>query len=201
VAKENTTRYAVLGMLSLGPMSGYDVRRLIGESIGHAWSESYGQVYPALRSLAGEGLATVETEEQEGRPNRKVYTITEAGLEELRRWVAGPIEPRPRRNELLLKLFFGRHVPASHFVGVVEQVREQQARALEEFAAAEEDAPPEDRESPDFPYWTMTLRFGRLIGEATLRWCDETLAALRELDRGERAAEVKEALRPANETR
>ena len=94
-----------------------------------------------------------------------------------------PIEPRPRRNELLLKLFFGRHVPASHFIGVVEQDREQQARALEEFAAADEDVPPEDRESPDFPYWTMTLRFGRLVGEATLRWCDETPAALRDLDR------------------
>ena len=47
----------------------------------------------------------------------------------------------------------------------------------------------------------MTLRFGRLVGEATLRWCDETLVALRELDRRERDAEEKEARRPGSETR
>ena len=52
---------------------------------------------------------------------------------------------------MLLNLFFGKRVPASHFVGVVEQVRGRLARALEEFAAAEEDAPPEDRENPGPP--------------------------------------------------
>ena len=62
--------------------------------------------------------------------------------------MASPIEPRPRRNALLLKLYFGRHILASHFVGVVEQAHEPLARALEEFAAAEEDAPPENRVSP-----------------------------------------------------
>ncbi len=189
MARRNTTKYAVLGVLSIGPMSGYDAKKLIGESIGHAWSESYGQLYPALRSLVREGLATVDIEEQEGRPDRKVYTITEAGLEELRRWVASPLEPEPMRNELVLRIFFGRHASTARLIQMVEMVREERARALEEFEAAEEEAPPEDRESPDFPYWTMSLRFGILVSEARLRWCDETLATLRALDRRNRGEE------------
>ena len=192
MARQNTSKYAVLGMLSIEPMSGYDVRKLIGETIGHAWSESYGQVYPTLRELVRDGLATVETEEQEGRPDRKVYSITAAGLEELRRWVAGPVASQPRRNELLLKLFFGRHVPAAHLVALLERAREQQARDLAAYVAAEEQVPPEDRASPDFPYWAMTLRFGRLMSEAWLRWCDETLAALRALDRADRAGKERD---------
>ncbi len=51
MARQNTSKYAVLGMLSIGPMSGYDIKKLIGETVGHVWSESYGQVYPALREL------------------------------------------------------------------------------------------------------------------------------------------------------
>lgn len=186
MTRHNTSKYAVLGMLSIGPMSGYDIKKLIAETVGHVWSESYGQVYPALRELVEEGLATVATEQQAGKPARKVYTITDAGLAALRRWVAGPIAPRPRRNELLLKLFFGRHVSAAHFVAVVEEIREQEARALAALAAAEASASPADRASPDFPYWMMTLRFGLLMSETTLRWCDETLAALRTLDREHR---------------
>ena len=189
MARRNTTKYAVLGVLSIGPMSGYDAKKLIEESIGHAWSESYGQLYPALRSLVREGLATVEIEEQEGRPDRKVYTVTEAGLEELSRWVASPLDPEPMRNELVLRIFFGRHAPTARLIQMVERVREERARVLKEFEAAEEEAPPEDRESPDFPYWTMSLRFGILVSEARLRWCDETLATLRALDRRNRGEE------------
>lgn len=169
-------------MLSIQPMSGYEMRGLIGETIGHFWGESYGQLYPTLRALVDEGLATVETEEGEGRPGKKVYFVTEAGLEELRGWVAEPSERRPVRNELLLKTFFGRHVPATRLTKTVERVRREQAHALEALRAAERESSPEDRSHPDFPYWMITLRYGLAVGEAVLGWCDETLETLRGLE-------------------
>ena len=89
----------------------------------------------------------------------------------------------------MLRIFFGRHAPTARLIQMVERVREERARVLKEFEAAEEEAPPEDRESPDFPYWTMSLRFGILVSEARLRWCDETLATLRALDRRNRGEE------------
>ena len=125
-----------------------------------------------------------ETERREGGTDRKVYRLTEAGLEELRRWIVRPVERRPVRDELLLKLFFGRHVGAEHLRATVEQMRGEQERALGALRVAEGEIS-EEREHPDFPYWMMTLRFGLDMGEAYLRWCDETLAELRALERVE----------------
>lgn len=61
----------------------------------------------------------VEREESD----KKVYSITEAGLEELRTWAEGPLDERPQRNELLLRLFFGRRVPKERLIGLVEEAR------------------------------------------------------------------------------
>ena len=60
--RENKTRFAVLAMLSLGPRSGYDIQQQIQRTLGHFWSESHGQIYPTLRKLLAEGLATARTE-------------------------------------------------------------------------------------------------------------------------------------------
>src|ERR1700761_1644592 len=84
------TPNALLGLLSLGPMSGYDIRQLIPQSIGHFWSESYGQIYPALKALTTEGLVTKKTERKKGRPDRNIYSLTEAGRKQLTEWLAIP---------------------------------------------------------------------------------------------------------------
>jgi PadR family transcriptional regulator AphA len=84
MARENKSQYAVLGALSMRPMSGYDIKKTFEQSIGSFWSESYGQIYPILRSLVAEGLATSRVEKQPGGPDRRVYALTEAGREELR---------------------------------------------------------------------------------------------------------------------
>src|SRR5688572_19811352 len=106
MARTNRTRYVILGLLSGGPRSGYDIKRVIEETISHFWSESYGQIYPTLQTLMEEGLATADTDVQEGKPSRKVYSLTEAGRAELRSWISAPVDQTPVRLELLLKLYF-----------------------------------------------------------------------------------------------
>src|SRR2546423_1494831 len=109
MGKENKSRYALLGMLSLQPMSGYDLKKFIEESTANFWQENYAQIYPMLRQLTEEGLTTSHIEKQEKRPERRIYALTEQGWDELRRWLTEPVEPQVERNELLLKLFFARH--------------------------------------------------------------------------------------------
>jgi len=62
VSRENKSRYALLGMLSYMPMSGYDLRKFIESSTSNFWSESYAQIYPMLKQLTREGLTTSHTE-------------------------------------------------------------------------------------------------------------------------------------------
>ena len=58
--KENRTKFAILGMLDCAPMSGYDIRKMSAMSIAHFWKEDYGHIYPTLKLLQDEGLATME---------------------------------------------------------------------------------------------------------------------------------------------
>ena len=77
------TPNALLGLLSLEPMSGYDIRQMISRSIGYFWSESYGQIYPGLKRLAADGLVEKKTERRKGSPDRHVYSLTAAGRKQL----------------------------------------------------------------------------------------------------------------------
>src|SRR5207248_1647711 len=88
------SRYALLGMLSIRPMSGYDIKKLIEASISNFWSESYGQIYPTLKQLVAEKLVTRTVKKQTGKPDRHVYALTPAGRRRLREWLAR----RCRRN-------------------------------------------------------------------------------------------------------
>src|SRR5713101_9932570 len=72
MSKENKSRYAILGILSQGPMSGYAIKKFIEASISNFWNESYGQIYPILKQLSEEGLTSTHAEKQEGKPERYV---------------------------------------------------------------------------------------------------------------------------------
>jgi PadR family transcriptional regulator AphA len=173
----------VLGALSQHPMSGYDVKVALETIVGHFWHESFGQIYPILRQLVAEGLATVDTERGAGRPERHVYTLTPRGRKELDRWLAEPVDHHQRpRHELLLKLFFGAGLPREVTLGLVERHREEVEALLATYgriATSLQDGSVGD--DPGRPYWLATLRYGQLTAEATLRWCDETTELLKGL--------------------
>src|SRR2546428_10401874 len=101
--RANTSRYAILGVLSRRPMSGYDVKKLIDRSIAHFWSESYGQIYPILNRLAAEGLAERRRERQRGQPDRHLYSLTSQGRAELPPWLALTPPLRTPPSQLVLQ--------------------------------------------------------------------------------------------------
>ncbi|HLZ57281.1 MAG TPA: PadR family transcriptional regulator [Ktedonosporobacter sp.] len=178
MSKESKSRYALLGMLSLAPMSGYDLKKLSEYSIGHFWNESYPQIYPMLKLLANEGLATSQVERQEGKPDRHVYTLTEKGWDELRQWLTEPFEPQIARNELLLKLFFGGLTQLPVSIEHVRRHRAMQERLLRQYEQTEAELRATRGDDPQYPYWLMTLSYGRSVAQALLDWCNETLATL-----------------------
>jgi PadR family transcriptional regulator, regulatory protein AphA len=173
----------LLGLLTIAPMSGYDLGLTIRGSVGHFWNESYGQIYPNLKKLTAEGLVTSKTERQKGKPDRHIYSITGKGREHLAAWLA--VEPQPEipRNELLLKLFFGAQVPVEILIGYVERMAETERALVLKFTRAAEEEVAANQQYPDAPYWKMAARFGQLELEAHLRWAEETLAELNKIAR------------------
>jgi DNA-binding PadR family transcriptional regulator len=189
MAKENKSKYAVLGILSMCPGSGYDIKKFMEQSTSNFWSESYGQIYPILKQLVEEGLATSHTEKQEGRPERYIYTLTGNGLEELRKWLTEPIEYTVERNELLLKLLFGRQGSIADNIEHVKQFRLLQEQLLQKYRGIEAYLKANCADDADQTYSLITLRYGILRCQALLTWCEETIDTLRKF------AETQEAVK------
>ncbi len=175
-SKKGRSRYAILGLLTYGPLSGYDIRQLIETSISFFWNESYGQIYPTLKGLVTDGLATVKVDEQEGRPDRKLYAITGQGVAALHVYLAEPPRPPLVRNEFLLRVFFGGHMDPAQLRGMLLSFQAEQRAALGAYEGVEAAFKAEGH--PDEPYWSMTLNYGKHYARAMLDWADETLAEL-----------------------
>ena len=99
-----TIKYAILGFLSWRSFSGYDLKKMFVDSVFIYWSGNNNQIYRTLVQLNKEGLVTSEVEHQESGPSRKIYTITDKGLSELREWVISSPELPQLRNSFLIQL-------------------------------------------------------------------------------------------------
>lgn len=181
MASSNRTEYAVLGLLALGAQTGYDIKKMADEALGHCWNESFGHIYPILRRLEERGWVTKTVEPQEGRPDRKVYALTPAGREALRAWFGEPIEPVPPRNELLLKLFFGPLAPTEDLIAQVEAYGAQRREQLDQLDRIAEAVQHEESSNPGLPYWLLTVDQHRAVLRALIGWSEDALARLRDL--------------------
>jgi PadR family transcriptional regulator AphA len=185
--RESRSRYAVLGLLSAhGPSTGYELKKKFEFSLAGFWSESYGQIYPILHKLAAEGLAEVREEAQGKRPNKKVYSITNKGREELRQWMIRPAAPPTERIEILLKLFFGSNAKPSINARQIRDFQKMHEELLGFYQEVEQGARQKYSSHPDLPYWLMVLSYGNFESKALLEWCKETLAKLEEMDQKEK---------------
>jgi DNA-binding PadR family transcriptional regulator len=189
---ESASKFALLGVLSLKPASGYDIKQFVQGSIGHFWSESYGRIYPLLKELADEGLIVQQRgTKTSGRSERQVYAITAAGEMALRQWLEHSPRNESPRSELLLKLFFCDHVApeaSARHVREKKQLEEKHIAIYEQTARHIQQRYPAH---PGLPYWLMTLNFGRHRSQALVAWCDETLATLSQLEKKQAKAKTK----------
>ena len=176
-AELSMTSYGLLGLLTFGDMSGYDLTKEVEGSIGYFWTPAKSQVYSELRRLAEGGYVSETRVTQESRPDKRIYSLTPEGRHALEDWLADPaFQPDSIRSVTLLKIFFGAHAPRDVLIARVTAVlahSEQTLAALREIEGQIKDEPDEL-----FPY--MTLRAGLLLGEARMRWARETLDLLEE---------------------
>lgn len=181
---ESTSRFALLGVLSLKPASGYDIKQFVKGSIGHFWSESYGRIYPLLKELTQEGLLAPQRGKKEsGRPERQVYAITSAGEAALAQWLERSPKNESPRSELLLKLFFCDHVAPEASAQHVREKKQLEEKNLTIYEQTARNIQQRYPTHPGLPYWLMTLSFGRHRSQALVAWCDETLETLSQLEK------------------
>src|SRR4051812_27184561 len=165
------TEHAVLGLLTHGERSGYELDKLAQRSIGYFWRPAKSKIYAILPRLVERGLAVATSVAQDRRPDKQLYRITPAGEQALRRWLDSP-EPISgvARDGLLLKLFFGNYGDAASLRG---QVAERKRAAEQKLAELEEIERTIDTDGDFFPY--LTLLHGLQLTRATIAWVNRVL--------------------------
>ena len=173
--RENRSRYAVLGALTIAPMSGYDLRAFFDQSVRFFWNESYGQIYPILKRLAVEGLVTAASQPPGSGVHRRrtVYQITARGRAALAEWLGEPVEQEVGRVEILLKIFFATEGEPAAALAHVADFRKHHLTRLAQFDAVEERIRREHGGRSELPYWLLALSYGQHVSRALLAWCDE----------------------------
>ncbi len=179
--KVNKTRYAILGVLSIEPCSGYDIKKNCDKGISYFWNENFGHIYPVLKKMEKDGAITRKVEQNDGRPPRNVYFITDKGREELTNWLISPTTHTPQRLELLLKLTFAKIIPSEKIIKELERVKESHCRNLEKYHLIEQEYTNSKttREDDGYPYWISTIHYGIYDAEFRIKWCEETIERIR----------------------
>lgn len=122
-------RYALLALLARSPLTGYDLAQRMRQSTDFFWTARHSQIYPELAQMEKEGLLTHETVRQTERPDKKVFTMTDAGYAALRAWLVQPVRPAPERDEMMLKTFCAWLIEPREAVGLFRaQEAEHMAR-------------------------------------------------------------------------
>jgi PadR family transcriptional regulator, regulatory protein AphA len=168
------TEYAVLGLLTFGERSGYELDKLAGRSIGYFWRPAKSKIYAILPRLVERGFAESSTVTQSKRPDKQLYRITPEGSAALQAWLDTDEPVRGvSRDGLLLKLFFGASADPE---SLRRQLEERRRLAVQRVAELEEIERTIDVDADFFPY--LTLLHGLEDARSTITWAEQALAAL-----------------------
>ena len=115
-------RTICLGLLSRGPATGYEIKKSFEEgAIGYFLEASFGAIYPALGRLTDEGLIALKVEQQDGKPDRKVYSLTDSGRAAFKESLRVDPGPDRFRSEFLFLLLFADHIPQDHLRHLIDE--------------------------------------------------------------------------------
>jgi len=177
---------ALLGFLNYRPMTGYELKQTMDVSTSNFWHAKQSQIYTTLKKMEGNGLVISDVQAQDGRPDRRVYTITQTGIADLRSWLSQPVMELQARKELvLLKLFFSADEKKQALITQLQLQRDLHQRELlryqgetkvviQQFAAA---LPGGAKKAL---LWNATRRYGEMYEEMAIRWIDETVKLIKE---------------------
>ena len=176
-------RHAVLAALLEGDASGYELAKRFDVSVANFWSATPQQLYRELERLEADGLLHGRVVEQQRRPNKRVFAVTDAGRAELHAFVAQPVRPTAFRDDLLVKLQ-ASDLGEQDAVGTALTERLEQAYAKLARYDRLRDGLLDGRDETTYlrdaerigPY--LTLLGGRMYEQQNIRWCRAVLEIL-----------------------
>lgn len=176
-------QYGLLGLLTYKESTGYDLTRMFKDSLNNFWHAQSSQIYRELNRMEESGWVISRSIIQDKRPNKRLYSITDIGRNELVKWFNdSKIEPENQHSVVLMRIFFGADNP-SVTLSLLKEIQTSCKRSLEahcepilkiidNYAVAV----PNGQEKSK--YWKMTLDYGRRQAQATVEWAENCIKEL-----------------------
>lgn len=181
--------HAILVSLCEQSGSGYELARRFDRSIGYFWAATHQQIYRTLRTMENEHWVRGTEVAQHGRPDKKVYTVSEAGRAELARWIAAPLVGRgssvadSRTRDLAVKIRGAGHGDIDTLRAQVVSLRTERAELLDVYRGFEKSQfPNPDAVAGTALHQYLVLRGGIRAEESAIEWLDEVAAGLERRD-------------------
>ena len=188
-------KHGILGLIGYEDTTGYELMQVFRDSLRHFWPVQTSQIYRELRTLEEHGWVRVTRVEQSRRPDKNVFSITDAGRAELIDWLRADNLPKYERSPLLLKTFFLGELPPEENLAFFKAV-EAEASTFTEEGDETMDSVEGYAATLDDPmkalYWRMTAEFGLMYEEMVRAWCRRCIGMLEDM---KGAGENEEAVR------
>jgi DNA-binding PadR family transcriptional regulator len=175
--------HALLGLIAERRMvSGYELKQLFDRSMAHYWHAHHGQIYPTLELMKRRGWIRRRDVIQKGRPNKRLYTITEQGQQRLIEWLETPFEGMRIKHAPLLRCRFLGHLGAA---GARQKLQEERSACIEfmnTYRTIEREVFRDGRayDSVNAMFTYFTLRRGITMMEENIAWCDWAITKIDE---------------------
>jgi len=181
-------RHGLLGLLSYESMTGYDLTKEFNDSLGHFWQAKSSQIYRELDAMEQNGWLSSKRVIQDDKPNKRVYSLTDAGKSELHAWLfsMNKLENYPKmRSAVLMRIFFGGEIDNAQTLELFHKYRDATVEYIQRmesivkaFEAGEFDDYAGDPQKAK--YWMLTAMYGEIMNKASLEWIDKALTILEE---------------------
>jgi len=173
--------YAILGFLTYKPFSGYELKKVFDNSIRHFWYADQSQIYRTLNRLLEKGWAEMDVVEQNDRPDRKEYRITQVGRDELSQWLKGSFPTQEAHSAPLIQVFFSGLLSNQEILKKLEDGAAFFRQILERYQnvpAQVEDYVRMVNSPRETFFWMSTLDLGIQLMETQLAWIENLIDML-----------------------
>lgn len=179
----SSIRYVLLSLLAREPLSGYDMKQQLDGRINIFYKINNNQLYPNLSKLNEEGFIELQSYEKASyRPARKVYKITETGIEKLKEWVVEPSAPGAW-DEFLLKQYSSWLVEPEVMLPLVEEKKKEHEKRLKEYKDKVLTFKKQHGSlTSDDPLFSSiaVIEMGIGFERSSVAWCDKIIVWLKE---------------------
>ena len=172
-------RYGILGLLSKWDASGYDIKKEFDDFMSIFWHSHLSQIYPELSKLEKDQLVDSKLVPQDGKPDKKVYSITGKGTDELAQWLQSQPETPKIKDAFLMQAFFMDNIPADEVIFQLRFYQKERQQRLDKMQRTIEETWKGIKErnvmSPRILMSAAVLKRGIEQEMDYIKWCEETI--------------------------